>query len=462
MRRNKLLAVILSAAMILSMVGCGAKTEPAAEPAAEPVAEEAAAEEPAAEEPAAEEAAATDAGYEECTLTMSWWGGDGRHEATQAAIDKFMETYPGITVEPNFGVWDGWEDTMSTAFYAGTAPDVNQINWNWITSFSSDGSAFVDLNTLSDTIDLTQFSQSALDACTVNGELQAIPVAMTGRIFYWNQSTFEKAGIAVPTTLEELMAAGETFKTALGDDYYPIAMGEYDRMIFMVYYLESVYGKDWVVDNKLNYTQEEIATGFEFLQKMEDAHVIPSIETILGDGASSLDKNPKWIEGKYAGIFEWDSSAGKFKDALEEGNEMVVGNYFEDMGEFHGGYAKVSLAFAISETCEHQKEAAMLINFLLNEDEGIKLMASERGIPLSQAGLKVCQDNDLLNPMVVEANGKVLDWVDFNLDPKFEDAELKSSDGVYYDAQAGFSYGDYDASEAAEVLMKGIDEVLAK
>ena len=231
-----------------------------------------------------------------------------------------METYPGITVEPNFGVWDGWEDTMSTAFYAGTAPDVNQINWNWITSFSSDGSAFVDLNTLSDTIDLTQFSQSALDACTVNGELQAIPVAMTGRIFYWNQTTFEKAGIAVPTTLEELMAAGETFKTALGDDYYPIAMGEYDRMIFMVYYLESVYGKDWVVDNQLNYTQEEIATGFEFLQKMEDAHVIPSIETILGDGAASLDKNPKWIEGKYAGIFEWDSQQ-EIKDALKKGKK---------------------------------------------------------------------------------------------------------------------------------------------
>ena len=141
---------------------------------------------------------------------------------------------------------------------------------------------------------------------------------------------------------------------------------------------------------------------------------------------------------------------------------MVVGNYFEYMCEFHGGYAKVSLAFAISETCAHQKEAAMLINFLLNEDEGIKLMASERGIPLSQNGLKVCQDNELLNPMVVEANGKVLDWVDFNLDPKFEDASLKSSDGVYYDAQAGFSYGDYDSSEAADVLIKGIEGVLAK
>ena len=37
---------------------------------------------------------------------------------------------------------------------------------------------------------------------------------MTGRIFYWNKTTFEKAGLATPTTLEELMAAGPIFAEA--------------------------------------------------------------------------------------------------------------------------------------------------------------------------------------------------------------------------------------------------------
>mgnify|MGYP007042472967 FL=1 len=40
------------------------------------------------------------------------------------------------------------------------------------------------------------------------------------------------------------MAAGKTFQEKLGDDYYP-APGRYDRMILMVFYLESKYGKDW-------------------------------------------------------------------------------------------------------------------------------------------------------------------------------------------------------------------------
>lgn len=450
---KKVIAGSLSILMASTMAGCGnnAGSEAATSAAAGDASE-------SADTTAATAAALSD---EEVTIKFSWWGGDSRHEATQKAVDKFMELNPNIKVETQFSAWDGWEDTMSTAFYAGTAPDVNQINWNWITSYSSDGSKFVDMNTMSDYFDLTQYSQSALDQCTVSGKLQAIPVSMTGRIFYWNKSTYEKAGLSTPTSLEELYAAGETFKTSLGEDYYPLSLGEYDRMILMVYYLESVYGKPWVADGKLNYTTDEITAGMDFIQSLEDKHVIPTIEKLLGDGASSLDKNPQWMSGKYAGIFEWDSSASKFNSALEEGNEMIVGDYFKDFGSSQGGYSKVSLAFAISETSEHKAECAKLLNFLLNDPEGSAIMASERGIPLSKAALSTCEEQGLLNAMTAEANKKVLDWVQYPLDPKFEDSKLKGNpDGWYYEAMAGLSYGDYSTSEAAKVLADGITSVL--
>jgi oligogalacturonide transport system substrate-binding protein len=459
---KKIIALLLALVMVFSLAACskdddketgsGTTTEDSND-TAEPT------KAPEATKPAE---VTTEAEHEPVTIKFSWWGGDTRHEATLKAVEKFQETYPWITVESNYGAWTGWEESMATAFATKTAPDVNQINWNWITSFSSDGSAFKDLNEYSSIIDLSNFDQAALDQCTLVGELQGIPVSMTGRIFYWNKSTFEKAGIATPTTLEELYAAGETFKTKLGDDYYPIALGEYDRSILLVYYLESVYGKAWVADGKLQYTAEEIQKGLEFIKTLEDKHVTPSIKTILGDGAESLDKNPKWMEGKYAGIFEWDSSASKFRDALAEGQEFIVGDYLKDMGEFQGGFSKVSLAFAISESTEHPEECAMLINFLLNEDAGIEIMAAERGIPLSNKALTLCTDKGLLDPTVTEANKKILSWVKFPLDPKFEAAELKSTDGTYYDVMAGLSYGDYSVEDAAQTLIDGINAVLAQ
>ncbi len=454
-KTKRFMALGLAAAMTMSCVACGstgAGSEQGTVESSTP------AESTSQEVPVVE----ADGAYDECTLTFSWWGGDSRHEATLAAIEAFEAKYPGITVESTYGTWSGWEDSMATMFATQTAPDVNQVNWNWLTSYSSDGSAFLDMNQVAGVFDLSQYSEDALNQCVVADELQAVPVAMTGRIFYWNKSTFDKAGIGVPTSLAELMAAGETFKNTLGDDYYPLVLGEYDRMILMVYYLESVYGKPWVENGELQYTAEEIQDGLAFIQSLEDAHVTPTIQTILGDGAESLDKNPKWMNGTYAGIFEWDSSASKFSAAMEDGQEFVVGDYFADMGEYQGGYSKVSLGFAISETCEHPKEAAMLLNFLLNEQEGTTIMASERGIPLSEAALTNCMEQGLLNEVVAEANGKVLDWVAFPLDPKFEAASLKSSDGVYYDAMAGLSYKDYSIEEAAEVLISGIEEELSK
>lgn len=403
-----------------------------------------------------------DGKYENCTLTFSWWGGESRHTATLEAIKAFEAKYPGIKVESTYGTWSGWEDSMATMFATKTAPDVNQINWNWITSYSKDGKAFMDLKKVSNILDLSQYSDGALSQCIVADKLQAVPVSMTGRIFYWNKSTFDKAGIALPKTLKDLKAAGETFKTKLGDDYYPLVLGEYDRMILMVYYLESVYGKPWVYNDELQYTVEEISKGLEFIQSLEDAHVTPTIQKITGDGADSLDKNPKWMNGTYAGIFEWDSSASKFSAALKDGQEFVVGEYFTDMGSYQGGYAKVSLGFAISETCAHPKEAAMLLNFLLNEDEGTTIMASERGIPLSAAALKNCKNKDILNKTVAEANQKVLAWVSYPLDPKFESAALKSSDGVYYNVMSGLSYKEYKIDQAAKLLVDGINDELRK
>ena len=80
------------------------------------------------------------------SMTISWWGGDSRHEAYQNAIKEFQAEHTNITIEPTFAAWSGWEEKMAAAFIAGNAQDVCQVNWNWLYNYSADGSKFVDLN----------------------------------------------------------------------------------------------------------------------------------------------------------------------------------------------------------------------------------------------------------------------------------------------------------------------------
>ena len=414
---------------------------------------------------AAEAASVAGLSSDPVTLTMSWWGGESRHNAYQEALKAFSAEHTTITVNPTFAAWSGWEDTMSTKFAGGVAEDVCQINWNWLYNYSGNGQTFLDLNSVTDYLDMSQWDDAKLGACNVANAQQCVPISMTGRIFYWNMTTFNKAGITeVPATEDDLFAAGKAFQEKLGDDYYPLHLGAYDRMILMVFYLESKYGKDWAdpTTSTLNYTADEIAEGIDFIKSLVDGHVIMPLPTYYGaNGDGATHQSNEWITGKIAGIFEWDSAASKYQDALDEENKpgFTVGEEIK-FGDYNGGFSKVSMGLAITKTCEHPAEAATLINFLLNEEKGASIMGSECGIPASKAGLKFAQDAGAVKDLVAEANAKVMAFTTNKLDPLFENNDLKASGtGIYQEVFDNIDYGDQTPEEAVETLLDGMESV---
>ena len=394
-------------------------------------------------------------------IRFSWWGGDSRHQATIAAAELFSSRHPEVTLHTEYGAWSGWEDAAAAALYAGTEPDVMQVNRNWLSDFSSETSGFLDLRAYSDIIDLTQYDPEVLESCTENGKLLAVPVSQTGRVFLWNESTFAAAGISVPDSFAALCNAGKVFRETLGDDYYPLALGWYDRMLFLVYLLQCRYGREWVTDGRLQYSQDEITEGLETICKMEQNHVIPPLKQIAGGGADSFDKDECFITGKYAGIYEWDSAAGKFVGALQEGQSLTVGDYFTDIGPYHGGFSKISLGFAISVHTKYPETCAKLISDLVSDPETVRTLGTERGIPLNHKGYEICSSAGLLGDISADANRCMSEWITFGIDPYFEHASLKGISGVYEDVFTGLSYGDYPVSGAAERLCTGIQAVVS-
>ena len=399
------------------------------------------------------------------SMTISWWGGDSRHAAYQNAIKEFESEHDNITIEPTFAAWSGWEEKMAAAFIAGNAQEVCQVNWNWLYNYSADGSKFVDLNTTTNFLDLTQFDQAALDACTVANAQQCVPVSMTGRIFFWNMTTFNKAGITeVPKTLDDLKAAGKAFQEKLGNDYYPMHLGAYDRMILMVFYLESKYGKDWAdsTTSTLNYSEDEIVEGLNFIKSLVDDHVMMNLKDYYSANSdTATHQSNEWITGKIAGIFEWDSAASKYSSALDDSNKdgFTVGEEIK-FGDNNGGFSKVSMGLAITKTCKNVAEAATLINFLLNEEKGASIMGSECGIPASKAGLKFAQDAGAVKSLVADANAKVMAFTTNKLDPLFENNDLKASGtGIYQEVFDNIDYGDQTPEEAVETLLDGMESV---
>ena len=151
-------------------------------------------------------------------LRMSWWGGESRHVATQEALKVCGEKY-GHTVAPEFTGFDGYLEKLTTQMAGSTEADIVQVNWPWLPLFSQDGEGFHDLTELSETIDLSQWSDDQLATVTVQGKLNGLPLSTTGRVFFFNTTTLEAADIPVPSTWEEFFSAAAALRESQGAGY---------------------------------------------------------------------------------------------------------------------------------------------------------------------------------------------------------------------------------------------------
>lgn len=396
---------------------------------------------------------------EEVTLRFSWWGGDERHEQTLAAIKLFEEKNPGIKIKAEYGGWQGHQEKVTTQMLGNTAPDVIQVNWNWLWLFSKDGNGFYDLNQVNNIVSFDNYDKALLDQTTINGKVQGLPVGIGGKVFYFNETTYQKAGLEIPKSFDDLFAAAEVFKTQLGNEYYPFDFDQYNAFLMILYYLEQKTGKPFIVDNKVAYTQAELVDGLNFYQKMVDAGVTPSLEVRSAAGNVPVDQTPGWIQGKYGGTYEWDSAIAKFQAALEGDQKIVTGDFLKDFGPNKSALAKVSMVYSINKNTKYPEAAAKFLEFMVADPEASAILGTSRGIPANQSALKTLEGEGKLSGLTYEGNVKVKENLGVGISPYFEDAELQA---FYRSLMEEFGYGKLNAEQAADKLINTVNTLVAE
>ncbi|TXD81601.1 extracellular solute-binding protein, partial [Mitsuaria sp. TWR114] len=138
-------------------------------------------------------------------LRFAWWGGAGRHEATLKALALFERRH-GVRVKAEYMGFNGYLERLTTQIAGGSEPEVMQINWAWLAMFSKRGNGFADLHRHAALLDLAQFDREDLAYGEVAGKLNALPVSFSARVMLWNQAAFDRAGLALPRSWDELRA----------------------------------------------------------------------------------------------------------------------------------------------------------------------------------------------------------------------------------------------------------------
>ena len=137
----------------------------------------------------------------ECSINVA--GGYDNFEALEAEFDRFNEFYPNV--ELKFTKVDDYNNMIGTVLNGNDAPDI-YVNYSWMFGRDQYKSSIDHAQDLSDPalrLDLDCI-RSNIILNTGDGTLPMIPVFSNTYGMLVNNDLFEKEGLAVPTTYQEL------------------------------------------------------------------------------------------------------------------------------------------------------------------------------------------------------------------------------------------------------------------
>lgn len=337
-------------------------------------------------------------------ISFSWWGNDERVIYTMDGVRRFEELFPEISVKCKYGVWVGYNKRQNIYMLSHDTPDVMQINYDWINTYSPDGEGFYDINKLKNYIDLSNFSEKDLSYGMSNGKLNALPIALNTHSLFLNKDIYDKYGLDIPKSWDDYFAAAKVMHP---DGVYPLSMGDKPLFFFLLSYFEQTTGKDACDENgDLKLTEEDIKYMLTFYKKLYDENVVMPVRD---SDYSSFSKgisagNMRWISGaqtQYDGLFEKPVNIVVAPIPTVSGNMKTT----EDLG----WYVKPATMYAISSKTEHPQEAAQLVNFLLNSKDMAKLQKTEKGIPISSSAVKTLKEQGSLDNIDYKATEQMKD-----------------------------------------------------
>lgn len=449
--KKRILAALMSGALLLSMTGCGGTEETAGNSSAADTAVQ------------AEEGTAAGSD-EEVVIQMTWWGGQTRHDQTQQVCDLYTQTHPNVKFELSPSGWDGYFEKLSTQTASGSMPDIVQMDYLYLATYAKNGSV-TDLQEFIDngTIDVSGIDENLLNTGKIDGKMSALVLATSMINVGYNPDVFTEAGIETPTgdwTWSEFVDISKAIYEKTGK--YGISMNSASDTNIFNYWVRQHGATLFSEDNKsLGYEDDQIMVDYINMwndlmvsEAMPNPDEYAQIET-LGQEAGPV------VTGEAGMLVEWNNYASKISSI--NGNIKMVTPPLADTSDTKGLWMKPGMFFCISETSEVKQEAAEFINWFINSEEANDIMMAERGTPVSASIRQYMIEGGNLGTQQIEMfEGVDAAAVLCGETPAPDPIGMAEVNAAFADAANSVYYGQTTAEDAAANFRAEANEILAR
>lgn len=346
---------------------------------------------------------------------------------------EFMQKHPELQIETESYPDQPYQQKMKIYATSGQLPDAFKY---W--SFSTLLKPLVDENLVmelkKDDFQGVNFLSGALESNILNDKLYGIPLSGDLWVIYYNKAMFDKFGVAVPTTFDELFAAAEVFKK---NGIIPISSDGKDSWPFSILFdnLVARYTGDFsyptqALQRKMKFTDEPFVKAAALMQKMTkdglfQADLVTSdygaARNLFGQGAAAMYMMGSWELGLATDANfpeEFRQNVRAFKIPVIAGEKGEVDQL---MAWFGGNYVINAQTKNPELAVEYVKYLTERVGALTWEKQAafpaVKVQAGENDTPLAKDLLQIGADAkatsgpaclDLSTPQFKEDNQKFI------------------------------------------------------
>lgn len=317
------------------------------------------------------------------TITLNWWGSNNRIKLTEEAVAAFEKLHPNIHVEMSYSDNSGYWDKLATSIAGKEMPDVIQMDEQYLASYSSQGVLY-DMNGLGEYLKSDDIDKTLLDTGKVDGAQYAMPIASTMWAVSINNDLLNKYGITLPDTetwtwddfekvCKEVVAKSGGSVIGSVPNNNPMSLQLWARQ----------HGDSLYKDGKMAIKPETLAS---YLQMAYDwSHgenaITGSPDRTSEQIVTSFDQSDM-AKGNQAFGFVYTNQFNTYMKTL--GENLTLAPLPSDDNSIKWSYLKPSMYWSIAAGTEHPAEAAMLVDYLVNNVDAGKILGIERGIPANK------------------------------------------------------------------------------
>ncbi|GAA2275287.1 sugar ABC transporter substrate-binding protein [Streptomyces ruber] len=296
-------------------------------------------------------------------VTITYWdtsNATNEAPAYKALVEEFEAANKDIKVDFVNVPFDQAQNKFDTAAGASGAPDVLRAEVGWTPAFAKKG-YFLPLDGTEALADQDKFQPSLIEQARYEGKTYGVPLVTDTLAFVYNKELFEKAGVEVPKTWDDLKKAAATIKDKTGvDGYLGSAAGYYGQPFLHGEGTDTVDAEG----KKITVASAEAKKAYETWLGLFDGKGLGKADTTADAYAHKQDA---FVNGEVASIIEgpWEITnfykGPAFKDRNNLGIATVPAGSTGKAGSPTGGH---NLSVYAGSDKAHQEAALKLVNFM--------------------------------------------------------------------------------------------------